>query len=945
MRMKKIILLFSLCIVSIQYSFAQLEADNWMFSYDYWVRFNKATTPDTVRYPGFSSSFLIGSGTTSYSDKNGTLQFYAGSRGVIYDRNFQPFPSTNIVGGIPLYNLNGLSGVSQPVLAVPYPENDSLFILFHMRNEYSANAYFNTLYYSVINMKLRNGLGEVVAGQRNIPLLGGSEVGYKLTAILHCNKKDIWVIGHLTGSDKYFSLLVTASGVSSTPVYFTGAFIPKRRTFDNYVYDNANNNGCIKVSAQGNRLAAAFKGMGFIELFDFNTQTGIASNLRTLSTDPPPADTIMYHYSPDFCGPVGIEFSPSGDKLYTTSNYHLRRQANSTYAAYIQQFDVSLGNQTAIQASKYRLDSLNGFTSGAIQIANNGKMYINISDHLFEVADPENSGALCNYNGLTVFSGVQYANLNLPTYVQSFFRYPIIATGNCQFQNISFSIQQLSGVSSILWDFGDPASGINNFSTSFTPTHIFTAEAAYEVKAILYNSNGCGADTIRKLVYTGPFKVFLGNDTTICKGDTLRLRMNIPNANNFWSNGTSDTVLTITGPGKYWVRTSIGECVASDTITIFERDLPRFSLGTDKTICVGETTSLFPSPDPSNVSYNWSTGAANNSININTDGLYWLELTDNTIGCKYTDSINVQFKALPNFNLGSDTLICEKDTLVLNAAVTGADSYTWNTGAVQSTLKAYQNGIYWVDVSKDNCIFRDSILINIKPLPVVRLGNDTTLCENQTLQLDAGNAGSTYLWQNNSQTQTFIISQQGTYNVRVTTNGCSASDTIIINYLTKPLFSLGPDKTICPGEEIMLSLGFSNVNYTWQNGSISSSYLVNSTGLYYVDISNNCGTSRDSILFSNGICDLYIPSAFTPNNDGKNDIFKALGKPLLTNFKLQVYNRWGELVFETDDYSKGWDGKHKGSSSPSGVYVWVVNYKKESNDKSEVIKGTVTLLR
>lgn len=927
---------------------AQLQADNWMFGYDHYVNFNLGTTPDTFRYPTTLSGFQIGKGSSSYSDENGNLLFYAGSWGIIYDRNFQPFPSTDIFTGVPLYGEgNNVSHISQPILAVPVPNNDSLFIVFHIRVQF-GNTFLNTLYYSVINMRLRNGLGEVVPGQKNIPLLGGADIGYKLTAILHCNKKDTWVIGHLSESDKYFSLLLTENGLSPTPVYFAGNFIPKRRIAGPYIYDAVNNTGCLKASALGNRLAGAFMGLGLVELFDFNTQTGMGTNLKILNADPPVADTLQDPFFLSGIGPFGVDFSPSGDRLYTTSNYWMKVHTGNPMTGFIHQFDVSLPLQSQIQQSKYRVDSISEHMGGAIQIGNNGKMYVNVIDHLYEISNPEGLGVTCGYNGLQVYSGQQYPNFNLPTFLQSYFRYPVIATGNCQFQNISFHIPNLVGINSIQWDFGDPASGINNISTSFNPTHIFSTQGAFTVKAVLQNSNGCGADTIRKIVYTGPFQVNLGNDTVICQGDTLQLRMNLPNASNLWSTGSRDTIVSITQPGKYWVRTNIGECSASDTITVTVRPLPLFSLGDDAIICSSESIILAPNSPPPGVSYNWSTGSTAATINTTADGLYWLRLEETVYGCTYTDSITIQFKTLPEYSLGPDIAICEKDTLTLSAFVAGATNYLWNSGETTSSIKVIQTGIYWADVTKDGCTYRDSILVLVKPLPIVNLGNDVTLCEDQVLQLDAQNSGAQYLWQNNSSGQIFSVNKAGIYFVTVTKEGCISKDTIDIKYEFKPQFTLGKDTVICNGQTIMLQptiQGGTAISFLWHNGSTDKTFAVTQPGLYSLELTNNCGSKMDAINIANGVCKLYVPSAFTPNNDGKNDLFKASFGENVTSFLMEIYNRSGERIFNSSNMNNGWNGTLRGIFQPNGAYIWIIKYKVINDSKEYLLKGTVVLLR
>jgi gliding motility-associated-like protein len=930
-------------------SLSQLEADNWIFSYHYYINFQHATRPDTMRYPPHAGGLGLLKGTITYSDKSGNLLFYNGFFGRLYDRTFNFIPSTDFVyPGVPLYTIMDGEFVSQPYLAVPYPGHESRYIIFHIKLEYVNGNYKSSLYYSVMDMNLRGGLGDVVPGMKNILLLNGAEVGFKLTATLHCNKKHIWVTGHLQESDKYYSLLVTENGIDANPVYFTGNYIPKRRVFGTNVYDLITGNGCIKASALGNRMAAAFMGMGFVELMDFNIQTGVGSNLKTITAMPPPADTMMMDWHLSGTGPYGIEFSPSGKQLYVSSSYHLRNINHYNIATFLYQFDAALGTETLVQNSKQRIMFRDERAAGALQLANNGRIYLNMDDELSEISNPEAAGLACGYTDLNFNTGTSNNNRNLPVFLQSYFRYPIIATGNCQFQNISFSIPDMTGVSSIQWDFGDPASGGNNISTSFTPMHIFSTQGVYEVKAVLQNANGCGADTIRKIVYTGPFRVDLGNDITICEGDTAILRMNVPNATNVWSTGSRDTLIRITQSGQYWVRTNIGECFASDTINITVRALPAFSLGNDLTICSHQSVVLAPTPNPVNVSYLWSTGATSSSINTISDGLYWLQVTENDYGCRYKDSTNVVFKTLPEYSLGADKTICEKDTVVLDATVNGATSYSWNTGSTSPRITAYNNGIYWADVSKDGCVFRDSVQLTLKPLPVVNLGNDSTLCEGNVLRLDAENIGSQYLWQNNSTGQSYDVNRPGTYYVRVTKSGCIVSDTISVKYDYKPIFSLGKDTVICNGQSIVLKPiiqnGTNGIGYLWNTGEISPVITINQPGYYQLTISNYCGTRNDEIKVSEGVCKLYVPTAFTPNNDGKNDVFKASYGENVTSYQMDIYNRWGQKIFSSNQINNGWDGKLKGEIQPGDVYVWIIRYKILNDETSYLLKGTFTLI-
>ena len=283
----------------------------------------------------------------------------------------------------------------------------------------------------------------------------------------------------------------------------------------------------------------------------------------------------------------------------------------------------------------------------------------------------------------------------------------------------------------------------------------------------------------------------------------------------------------------------------------------------------------------------------------------------------------------------------------MNAAVTGATSYLWSTGANTTSIKANQAGLYWCEVSKAGCIFRDSLIItNIKPLPVVALGSDVTVCEGIIVPLDATYLNSTYTWQDGSTNPVYSVNQSGTYRVQVDYNGCKKSDTIVVAYNLKPRFSLGPDQLICQGNTVMLTPVLNPIwQLSWQDGTISPTFTVTQPGTYTLAATNSCGITTDDIVFTKGLCTVFVPTGFTPNNDSKNDLFKVLGTEAVTEFNLKIFNRGGQLVFESKDKDIGWDGKLSGLPQSSGVFVYLIRYKDIYSDNLIVLKGTLTLIR
>lgn len=917
--------------------FAQRQADNWM-TLTSWLNFGGGNQPQVAAcpYPGGISP----AANATISDANGNLLFYTDGW-LVLNRNHLKMPFHSL---FPTNHLNGSNNYGrQNVIITPYPEHDSLYFIFYVGMSVYDNYTTSILQYSIVNMNKDTGFGDVIV--QDMPVLPvGENVCLKMNATLHCNKKDIWLVGHLRNSDKYFSIPITSSGISNPVVYSTCNMIAEP-----IIPNIPSLYGTIKISALGDKLISAHMASNFTEVCNFNNQTGVVSNPKKIYIEPVHALPTGIPFEQTYLGPQCADFSPSGKKIYLTGTYStIWTDGSPRTVARIFQFDGTQVSEAGLQGSGILLDTLRG-VFGAMQLGNDGRIYFNsagVSQFLSGIVNPEANGLACNFTLVMLpIPSPNSVGGSLPSFVQSYFRYPLIATGNCQFQNISFNIQDPIGVSSVAWNFGDPASGINNTSSSFTPSHIFTTQGIYIVKAVLQNNNGCSADTITKVVHSGPFKVFLGNDTTICQGDSLKLKMLIPGGSNFWSTGSFDSTITIKQPGTYSIRVSLGDCSTTDTIVVSFRNLPQFTLGNDTIVCNNQSVLLSPFPNNySGATYLWNTNAATSNINVNNAGDYWLQLSDN-IGCIWRDSINISFKTLPGYNLGNDTSICQKDTLQLNALVSGATGYLWNMGLISPVINVYQSDDYWCDVSKDGCTYRDSINIIVKPLPIVKFGNDTTICEDKTLLLSATNQNSTYLWQDGNTSDSYLVIQDGQYLVKVTMNSCINRDTINVIYKLKPRFELGSDQLICSGQPILLKPVLDNAwQFLWQDGSIGNTYTVTQPGLFYLTASNECGSTRNEITIKEGLCNVYVPNAFTPNSDNKNDLLKVLGTEIVTEFHFIIYNRYGQVVFETKDKTKGWDGKKNGLEQSNGTYVWVLKYR-DSNKRNELLKGSTILIR
>jgi gliding motility-associated-like protein len=186
-------------------------------------------------------------------------------------------------------------------------------------------------------------------------------------------------------------------------------------------------------------------------------------------------------------------------------------------------------------------------------------------------------------------------------------------------------------------------------------------------------------------------------------------------------------------------------------------------------------------------------------------------------------------------------------------------------------------------------------------------------------------------------------SSSGTYTNRFAGfNGCDSLRTIYLVVQEKPKPDFGSNTTLCDGDTLQLYPGAFN-SYLWQDGSSGDHFLVSGPGLYSVTATNNCGSTTKEVQVTDGICHIYFPSGFTPNKDGLNDEFKVLTDYKFESFRLVVFNRWGEKVFESYDPLRAWDGTYGGKPINTGTYIWFCKFSHRGTISS--LKGTITVIR
>ncbi len=479
---------------------------------------------------------------------------------------------------------------------------------------------------------------------------------------------------------------------------------------------------------------------------------------------------------------------------------------------------------------------------------------------------------------------------------------------------------------------------------------IVNSPGVYYVTVTTYCGN-IFSDTINILPPSQiPFSA--GFDRTKCNNDSIQLHATAGFLNYTWSpnyniNSTiiKDVVVNPAVDTTYFVKAEkTPGCFAYDTVKVFVHTSTPIFLGGDSTLCIGDSIVLNAGSGFTN--YAWNTGPASPSITVHISNNYSVIATDIN-GCISRDTIKVVFDSLPVFSLGKDTALCETQTLLLQTIISG--SYLWQNGSAANQQIATTAGTYWLQVNRGSCKYRDSIEVKIDSLPILHLPTDTILCNQATLLLSVKQRDtiSTYRWQDGSTGNQYLVKQPGTYIARVTKNNCLRSDTSIVAYQNSPKINLGNDTTKCKDDILQLNVIFPYAKYMWQDNSNVAIYHVATAGIYHCLVTNFCGSIADTIKVKDEVCecDATIPNAFSPNGDGINDYFKPILNCQPSQFSLSIFTRYGTLIAESYDFTKGWDGLYHGKRVPVGTYYYVLTIQGAFINKKRQYTGVVTVLQ
>jgi gliding motility-associated-like protein len=535
----------------------------------------------------------------------------------------------------------------------------------------------------------------------------------------------------------------------------------------------------------------------------------------------------------------------------------------------------------------------------------------------------------------------------------------------------TISISATGNYQSIIW----------NTSSVLDSTDAFFTGAYY---ANVIGSNGCSisSDTIYVVNYT--IQTPIVSDTTICFGDSVTLS-SLTNLTLNWYD-TTFTLLTVDSVfqtpslfnSTYYITTftdSNGCEGPAQILNVFVTPANGSpNIFGDTTICEGQSLNLSTNI-LSGATYQWSNSSGiisntssyfNPSVTLSDSGYYYL--TVNGVTCINSQaSVYVSINPTPPApTILGNTVYCSNDTLLLYTNTPG-DTIIWvdsqfNTyyqdSLILTNLSVLDSGNYYLSVQDSNgCLsLPDTINITILNAPTIpNIYNNINYCTGDSINVFTDSIqGLTYQWNGpNSFTSTTFnnlilnagTSNAGTYNLTVTdTNGCFSNNSTTVQVYDYPIIDLGHNTLVCIDSlpQFILEVDTTFTNYVWQDGSTNYFYDVLDSGLYYVTVSFGGGcTTTDSIYIQTDSCIIsHTANVFTPNGDGINDFFFIENLEYYPNSKLEIFNRWGTLVYSSDNYQNNWGG----DKQKTGTYYYLF-YPNDPSGEIQLQKGFVTLLR
>lgn len=413
----------------------------------------------------------------------------------------------------------------------------------------------------------------------------------------------------------------------------------------------------------------------------------------------------------------------------------------------------------------------------------------------------------------------------------------------------------------------------------------------------------------------------------------------------FWDFGDGDTsdqfapVNTYDSIGTYdvfFVAKSNSSCLDPDTVRLTVETILAEEPNFDSLLVCGEPfVDLSSAREGENPQYRWNSGAETKTIRAFSSGVYAVTATESN--CVFVDSFNLTL-INPSTRIEDETFCGVDDTdLLLDER---AENVIWEpTGLTRNQINVTENDIYVASYSIGECDFIDSAAIEFASVPEVDILGRDEACEGESVVLEIENNSpatiETINWSKGDNTPAIEVTETGTYSVQVVSDSSCTFETEKFVFFIPLLPDLAlSDTLLCRDSEYFVDLSAYDVNDSeiiWNDGSQEIQRSFTDPGTYSVQITTKCDFINESFTlefspFNSDDEPFHIPNVFTPNRDGVNDVFKVekAREMEILNFDMKVFDRWGNMVFESRDHEFGWNGRFKESSMDPAVFAYVI---------------------
>ena len=900
--------------------------NNWLFGADDGMQINfNSGSPMVTSLAATSDLIRTDEGIATISDRNGNLLFHANTS-QIYNRNYQSFYDSLSIG----------SSTAQGVMIIPDPAGGNEYYVFCTQEQGGFSEWSQEGFsYLKVDMDLNNGLGGVVGDSiRLLPRVIEAQ-----TSIRHCNGSDVWVVCHGFGNKIFYSFLITDEGVSSPVISSVGATIPSYESanaigilkispqgnilaksatvlqrLELFRFDNSTGQVLddfsqfneeldlgtsvdpygLEFSLDGSKLYLTGK-YGDPNIYQFDLSSGIASEMLNSFQSIGTAQTALAlgNIARGADGKIYVTHNHSVFPFTQNENIDVIQYPNNAGLACSFIEDGLITTRKTQQGIQNILPPI--YESNKPEISGPTMICTNVMNALYTTSCGNNSWELHGQNTLIVLSESQvHVNFYLPG----------TDTLICHRQTDCFGLLSdtllihvvtaslnITGPTNVCHTAGlvTYSAGSGEFEWNHSGDNQFIIVSQTIVRI---NFTTIGTDTIfcRKLntcaqllrdtliIHSGPYPLFLGNDTTVCSGASIALDP-IGNFTSYlWSNGSTGQTLFPTEPGEYWLHTTgPGVCSSTDTIYI------GFSQGSFQApdldtvqVCITASGYYDITVPPTNYEHRWltSNGSMLPSISYYCDAAfdYWKVpiyfLSEE--GCMDLDSLIVTRRTpLNEFELGSTLLLCPGETISMNIDSLNHPGcvFSWQDNSVGYQTLIDTTGYYYAirhDTLCDTYDF-DAIDVGTIDLNSLSLDDSLLLCENTTIMLDAGDYYADLMWEDGSSDQTRFISDPGIYHVTAYTACGNVYDTTDVVLVDPSEYQLHlPDSILICESDLPFSIVESNSNFDvliWDDGSVGQTYEAQDSGEFFITGNYYCGQEIDSCLL------VIIPAPYSQLHD------------------------------------------------------------------------------